>query len=124
MNEDYFGKTEKKSTFLYIAVAVMLLCAGLSINTDLAEFSQHAEINIPKWFFVVIFSVDALIIAAILLVLTYRKAAVIAIPVLVLLHFILHQYYLSTMLYSDLNLLFFYVLAGLLAVIPRWQYFK
>ena len=124
MNEDYFGKTEKKSTFLYIAVAVMLQCAGLSINTDLAEFSQPAEINIPKWFFVVIFSVDALIIAAILLVLTYRKAAVIAIPVLVLLHFILHQYYLSTMLYSDLNLLFFYVLAGLLAVIPRWQYFK
>lgn len=124
MTENYFGKTEKKSTFLYIAVGLMLLCAALSINTDLAEFAQHREIQIPRWFFWMIFAVDTAIVGSILCILLYRKIAVVAIPILVLVHFLLHHFYLSTMLYSDLNLLFVYFAAGLLAVIPRWQYFK
>lgn len=124
MKENYFGKTEKKSKFLYIAVGLMLIFAGLSINTDLAEFAQHREIRIPQWFFWIVFAVDFAIVASVLCILLYRKIAVIAIPVLVMLHFLLHHFYLSTMLYSDLNMLFVYFAAGLLAVVPRWQYFK
>lgn len=124
MQENYFGKTERKSTFLYIAIGLMLLCAGLSINTDLAEFAQHKTLNIPQWFFWIIFAIDALLVAAIIGILFYRKIAVIAVPVLVMAHFILHNYYLSTTLYSDLNFLFVYFAAGLLAVIPRWNYFR
>lgn len=124
MQDNYFGKTKKRSTFLYIAAALMLICAALSINTDLAEFSQHKSINIPQWFFVVIFSVDVALIAAIAGFLFFRKIAVFAVPVLILTHFLLHNFYLSTTLYSDVNLLFVYFAAGLLAVIPRWQYFR
>lgn len=124
MAEQYFGKTEKKSTFLYVAVALMLICAFLSVNTDLAEYAQHKILAIPQWFFGIIFTLDLLLLAAVAGILFFRKIAVISIPVLVMIHFLLHNFYLSTLLYSDLNILFMYLSAGLLAVIPRWQYFR
>lgn len=124
MEQPYFTGTEKKSTFFYIALVLMLLGAALSINTDLAEFSQHADLSIPKWFFWLIFSIDVLMLACIISIYFYRKIGVIALPLLIMMHFLLHNFYLSTMLYSDLNFLFLYFAAGLLVVIPRWSFFK
>ena len=54
----------------------------------------------------------------------YRKIGVILFPVAILFHFYLHEFYLSTMLYSDLFTLFSYVALGLLAIIPKWNFFK
>ena len=102
----------------------MLASCLLSVNTDLAEHAQHKILNIPQWFFTLIFSIDVLMIAAIIAIYFYRKIGVYLLPVLILVHFMLHNYYLSTMLYSDLNALFMYFSAGLFAVIPRWPYFK
>lgn len=124
MDQPYFTGAEKKTAFFYIALILMLLGAALSINTDLAEFSQHTDLSIPKWFFWIIFSIDTLMIACMAAIYFYRKIGVILLPLLIMAHFLLHNFYLSTMLYSDLNFLFLYFAAGLLAVIPRWNYFK
>lgn len=124
MEENYFGNTSKKTPFFYFAVVILILCAGLSINTDLAEFSQHKDLNIPQWFFYAIFFLDFLILSSIALIYFYRKIGVYVMPLAIVIHFLMHNFYLSTMLYSDLNLLFFYFCVGLLVVIPRWKFYK
>lgn len=118
------GSTDKsfgKNKDFYIIFGLIFLVYLLSINTDLAEFSQHRDINIPSGFFYLTFGTDALIILSLLLIFFYKKIGVILFPVFVMLHFGLHNYFLSTYLYSDITVLFLFIGLGLLAVIPRWN---
>ncbi|PZU84556.1 MAG: hypothetical protein DI529_11145 [Chryseobacterium sp.] len=117
-------KSFKNNKDYYIIFGLIILVYLLSINTDLAEFSQHNAINIPSGFFYYTLGVDILVIISWILILFYRKAGVILFPFVVLIHFSLHNYFLSTYLYSDITVLFLYIGLGLLAIIPRWNILK
>ncbi|MGC4130597.1 MAG: hypothetical protein QM564_13825 [Bergeyella sp.] len=123
-NGSYFGNVEKKSRGLYIAVAIPALMFLLSVNTDLLHFSQRNDTNVPVEFFWIIFIVDFLVLSMSALMAIHRKAGVILFPFLLMLHFLLHNFYLSVFLLSDLNALFFYFAVGLFALVPRWKYFN
>ena len=117
-------KSFKNNKDYYLFFGIILLVFLLSINTDLAEYSLHQKINIPSTFFYITFGVDALVIVSWLLIMLFKKIGIVLFPIFVFSHFALHQYYLSTFLYSDITVIFLYVGLGLLAVIPRWKLLK
>lgn len=117
-------KSFNKNKDHYIIFGLIILVYLLSINTDLAEFSQHRLINIPSGFFYYTLGLDVLVILSWLLILFYRKIGVILFPIFVMVHFSLHNYFLSTYLYSDITVLFLYIGLGLFAIIPRWYSMK
>ena len=117
-------KSFKSNKDYYLFFGIILLVFLLSINTDLAEYSLHQKINIPSTFFYITFGVDALVIVSWLLIMLFKKIGIVLFPIFVFSHFALHQYYLSTFLYSDITVIFLYVGLGLLAVIPRWKLLK
>ncbi|HBR10999.1 hypothetical protein SAMN05660493_02279 [Epilithonimonas bovis DSM 19482] len=117
-------KSFKNNKDFYIIFALILLLFCLSINTDLAEFSQHRDIRIPANFFYYTLGVDVLVLISWVLLIFYKKAGVILFPLLVFIHFGLHNYFLSTYLYSDITVLFMYIGLGLFALIPRWNVLK
>lgn len=111
----------KNNKDYYLIFGLILLIFGLSVNTDLAEFSQHKDIAIPSNFFYYTLGVDALVLVSWILLILFRKAGVILFPLFVFIHFALHNYFLSTYLYSDITALFAFIGLGLFAVIPRWN---
>jgi len=114
-------KSFKNNKDYYIFFGLILLVFLLSVNTDLAEFSQHQSLNIPSGFFYYTLGVDALVILSWILIVFFRKIGAVLFPILVLLHFSLHNYFLSTYLYSDITTLFLFIGLGLIAIIPRWN---
>jgi|SRR6218665_569162 len=118
------NKSFKENKDHYIIFGLIMLVYLLSINTDLAEFSQHRLINIPSGFFYYTLGLDVLVVLSWLLILFYRKIGVILFPIFVMGHFSLHNYFLSTYLYSDITVLFLYIGLGLFAIIPRWNSMK
>lgn len=117
-------KSFKNNPFFYGVLIFLLLHFYLSVNTDLLQYSQHEDINIPFWYFYIIFTIDILVVLSLALIALYKKVGVITLPLFVMLHFICHNYFLSTFLYSDVSFLSFYVGLGLLVVIPRWKEFN
>lgn len=124
MQEQHPEATFKKSLSLYIVLILMLIPFILSVNTDLAHFSQHTDTGVPKEFLWIIFTVDFLVLLCMVLIYFYRKVGAILLPVAVMMHFLLHDFYLSTTLYADLFLLFVYCGAGLAVIIPKWKIFR
>lgn len=114
----------KNNRDFYIILTIVALAFVLTINTDLAEFSQHKDINIPTYFFYYSLGIDLLAVISLFLIFIYKKIGIILFPLLVLIHFGIHNYFLSTYLYSDITTLFVFVGAGLVAIIPRWKDFK
>lgn len=108
----------------YLFFGLIFLVYALSIYTDYVEYSLHQKINIPKNFFYYTFGVDVLVMLSAVLILLFRKVGVLLFPLFVAIHFALHNYFLSTFLYSDVTVLFLYIGLGLLAVIPRWKVLK
>ncbi|MFN3019410.1 hypothetical protein ACK1KB_00285 [Chryseobacterium sp. TY3] len=117
-------KSWASNRFFYGILIFLALHFYLSINTDLAEFTQHKDINIPTWYFYIVFVVDALVLLSLVLIAMWKKVGVYAFPIFMVAHFLIHNYFLSTFLYSDVSVLFFFVGLGLLAIIPRWNNFK
>lgn len=117
-------KSFKNNKDYYLIFGLVILVFLLSINTDVAEYSLHQEINIPQGFFYYTFGVDVLVFISWILIMFFRKIGIILFPLFVLVHFFLHNYFLSTFLYSDVTVLFLFVGLGLLAVIPRWNILK
>lgn len=124
MEDNYFDNNPKKTTFYYLAIVVLFFFSMLSIGVDITEYSQQKDINIPSWFFLIIFIVDFLMIASLVAIFFYRKLGAYIYPIAITAHFFLHEFYLSTLLYSDLFNLFCYFALGLLAIVPKWKFFK
>lgn len=122
-NQDSHQNSKRDSLFL-ISLAVLLIFSLMGIGIDFDEFQESIDLNIPQWYFYLIFSVDLLIVGALVLIYFYRRIGVYLFPIMVTLHFLLHNYYLSTFLYTDVTNMFLYVGLGLLAIIPKWDYFK
>ncbi|MCO7355238.1 hypothetical protein JSO63_06160 [Riemerella anatipestifer] len=123
-DRNYFNDEPKKTNSFYIAIGVLAIFTLMGLGIDIDEFSQHESINIPTWYFYLIFGVDLLALVGLFLIVLFRKIGVFLFPLAVIAHFILHQFYLSTFLYTDVTNLFLYVGLGLLMIIPKWQYFK
>lgn len=114
----------KNNKDYYLIFGLILLVFFLSFNTDMEEYKLHKQINIPQGFFYYTFGVDILVVISWLLIIFFRKLGVILFPLFVAVHFSLHNYFLSTFLYSDVTVLFLFIGLGLLAVIPRWNVLK
>lgn len=114
----------KNNKDYYLFFGLIILVFLLSINTDYIEYSLHQKINIPRNFFYYTFGVDVLVIVSWILIMLFRKVGIILFPIFVAVHFALHNYFLSTFLYSDVTVLFLYIGLGLLAIIPRWKVLK
>ncbi len=124
MNENFANESPKKDFGFILSLAALLLFSLMGIGIDGDEFVQHQEMSIPIWYFYLIFSIDFLMIISLFFIYFYRKIGVFLFPVSVVLHFLFHNYYLSTFLYTDVTNLFLYITLGLLAIIPKWKFFK
>lgn len=124
MEDNFYDKSPDKTTGFYIAIVLLLIFSLLSIGIDFTEFFNHKDINIPLWFFYIIFTVDACLLISLIAINFYKKRGVFLYPVALIVHYFLHEYYLSTMLYLDLFNLFCFVGLGLLTIIPKWKFYK
>ena len=120
----YFDEDPKKGWGFILTLAVLLLFTGMGFGIDLDEFLQQEILNIPVWYFYVIFGIDFLMAISLVLMYFYRKLGLFAFPAFLVLHFFMHNYYLSTFLYTDVTNLFLFTGFGMLAIIPKWKFFK
>lgn len=120
----YFDEDPKKGWGFVLAFAALMLFTVMGLGIDVDEYLQHEYLDIPRWYFYIIFSIDALMMIGLVLMFFYRKVGIIMFPVLLILHFFMHNYYLSTFLYTDVTNLFLFTGFGMLAIIPKWKFFK
>ena len=124
MNEEFSNESPKKDLGFILSLAALLLFTLMGIGIDSDEYVQQNDLNIPGFYFILIFLIDLLMIIGLILIFFYRKIGVYLFPAAVVLHFFFHNYYLSTFLYTDVTNLFIFISVGLLAFIPKWQFFK
>lgn len=124
MNDDFSNESPKKDLGFILSLCALLLFSLMGIGIDSDEYLQKTDLDIPGFYFLLIFFTDLLMIVGLLLIFFYRKIGVYLFPAAVVLHFMLHNYYLSTFLYTDVTNLFLYISVGLLAFIPKWKFFK
>ena len=124
MNDNFEGESPNKDFGFVLTLAALMLFSLMGVGIDFDEYSQHQEINIPLGYFYFIFLVDLLMILSLILIFFYKKIGVYIFPVALLTHFLAHNFFLSTFLYTDVTNMFLYVGVGLLAIIPKWQFFK
>lgn len=127
MKENYFkGEVKTRGMGFIISLLAMLLFSVMGIGIDVDGYLQATEksVEIPLWYFYIIFAVDVVIILSLILIYFYRKAGAILFPLFTLAHFVCHIYYLDTFLYSDVTALFLFIGIGLVAFLPKWQFFK
>lgn len=124
MNNEFANESPKKDMGFILSLIALLIFTFMGIGIDVDEYLQQEEINIPSWYFILIFSVDVLMITGLILIFFYRKVGIILFPAAVISHYMIHHYYLNTFLYTDVTNLFLFVSIGLLAFIPKWKFFK
>ena len=124
MNEEFSNESPKKDLGFILSIAALLLFTLMGIGIDADEYLQQKELNIPDFYFFLIFFIDLLMVLGLILIFFYRKIGIYLFPAAVVLHFFLHNFYLSTFLYTDVTNLFIFISVGLLAFIPKWQFFK
>lgn len=124
MNEEFSNESPKKDLGFILSFSALLLFTLMGIGIDSDEYVQQNDLNIPGFYFILIFLIDLLMIIGLILIFFYRKMGVYLFPAAVVLHFFLHNFYLSTFLYTDVTNLFIFISVGLLAFIPKWQFFK
>lgn len=124
MNDNFADESPKKDVAFIAALGALLLFTLMGFGIDFDEFSQHQEINIPSAYFYFIFLVDALMVLAVIFIFFYRKFAVYLFPAVLITHFLAHNYFLSTFLYTDVTNMFLFCTLGLFVIIPKWQFFK
>ncbi|UOU98581.1 hypothetical protein MUU74_01100 [Chryseobacterium daecheongense] len=120
----YFDEDPKKGTGFILTIIALLVFTIMGLGIDIDEYVQHEYLNIPRWYFYVIFTIDALMMIGLVLMFFYRKIGIFMFPALLILHFFMHNYYLSTFLYTDVTNLFLFTGFGMLAIIPKWKFFK
>lgn len=124
MNEEFANESPKKDLGFILSLAALMLFTLMGVGIDSDEYLQQRELNIPGLYFIIIFSVDLLMVLGLVLIFFYRKIGMYLFPAAVLTHFLLHSFYLTTFLYTDVTNLFIFISVGLLAFIPKWKFFK
>ena len=124
MNEEFSNESPKKDLGFFLSLAALLLFTLMGVGIDYDEYLQQNDLNIPGFYFMLIFFIDLLMLLGLVFIFFYRKIGIFLFPAAVVLHFFLHNFYLSTFLYTDVTNLFIFISVGLLAFIPKWQFFK
>ena len=124
MNDDFKDESPTKDFGFVLSLAALMLFSLMGVGIAFDEFSQHQEINIPSAYFYFIFLVDLIMILSVVFIFYYKKIAAFTFPLAVLTHFLAHSFFLTTFLYTDVTNMFLYVGVGMLAIIPKWQFFK
>lgn len=124
MNNDFSDESPKKDMGFILSLGALLLFSLMGLGIDTDEFLQRSELHIPQNYFYLIFGIDLLMIVGIVLIFFYRKIGIILFPLAVFAHYLIHNYYLNTFLYTDVTNLFLFISVGLLAFIPKWKFFK
>ena len=124
MNNSFEGESPNKDFGFVLSLAALMLFSLMGLGIDVDEFSQHQEINIPIGYFYFIFLVDLVMMVSLVFIFFYKKIAAYIFPAALVTHFLAHNFFLSTFLYTDVTNMFLYVGVGLLAIIPKWQFFK
>lgn len=124
MNEEFSNESPKKDLGFFLSLAALLLFTLMGVGIDYDEYLQQNDLNIPGFYFMLIFLIDLLMLLGLAFIFFYRKIGIYLFPAAVVLHFFLHNFYLSTFLYTDVTNLFIFISVGLLAFIPKWQFFK
>lgn len=124
MNEDFKNESPSKDFGFVLSLAALMLFSLMGVGIDVDEYSQHQEINIPSAYFYLIFLIDLIMIISLIFIFFYKKIGAYVFPLAVLIHFLAHSFFLTTFLYTDVTNMFLYVGVGLLAIIPKWQFFK
>ncbi len=84
----YFDEDPKKGWGFILAFAALMLFTVMGLGIDVDEYLQHEYLEIPRWYFYVIFSVDALMMIGLVLMFFYKKIGIIMFPALLVLHFL------------------------------------
>ena len=124
MNNNFEGESPKKDFGFILTLLALLFFSMMGVGIDHDEYTQHLDLNIPTSYFYFIFLVDLVMIISVILIYYYRKMGVYLFPTALVIHFLAHNYFLSTFLYTDVTNMFLYVGVGLLAIIPKCQFFK
>ena len=124
MNNEFANESPKKDMGFILSLLALLIFTFMGIGIDVDEYLQQQEINIPSWYFILIFSVDLLMLTGLVLIFFYKKIGIYLFPAAVISHYMIHHYYLNTFLYTDVTNLFLFVSIGLLAFIPKWKFFN
>ena len=124
MNDQFANESPKKDLGFILSLAALLLFTLMGIGIDYDEYLQQQDLNIPTFYFAIIFTVDLLMILGLVFIYFYRKIGMFIFPVALFAHFLLHNFYLSTFLYTDVTNLFLFVGVGLVAFIPKYKFFK
>lgn len=124
MNDNFKDESPKKDLGFTVAMLALLLFSLMGFGIDFDEFSQHKIINIPTGYFYFIFLIDVLMVMSVIGIYLYRKIGVYIFPAAVAAHFLSHNFFLSTFLYTDVTNMFLFITLGLFVIIPKWQFFK
>ena len=125
MNDDTFAdESPKKDLSFILALVALLIFSLMGFGIDFDEFSQHKEINIPSAYFYFIFLIDIVMVGSLFVIYNYRKIGAYLFPAALIIHFLSHNYFLSTFLYTDVTNMFLYITLGMFVIIPKWQFFK
>ncbi|QCX52383.1 hypothetical protein [Elizabethkingia sp. JS20170427COW] len=122
--KDMFKDEPKLDTPFYLVLGVLLLLLINNLNVDYAVVLQKDNLQIPNWYLILLFALDTLAIVSLVGIYFFRKIALYLFSVFVMVHFVIHLNYLSTFLYTDVFILFFFIGIGLFVFIPKWKYFK
>lgn len=124
MYDQFANESPKKDMGFKLSLAALLLFTLMGVGIDYDEFLQREDLNIPSFYFMLIFTVDLLMVVGLILIYMYRKIGIFLFPIALFTHFLLHSFYLSTFLYTDVTNLFLFISVGLLAFIPKYKFFR
>lgn len=70
----YFDEDPKKGWGFVLAFAALMLFTIMGLGIDVDEYLQHEYLDIPRWYFYIIFSIDALMMIGLVLMFFYKKS--------------------------------------------------
>ena len=73
MNEEFSNESPKKDLGFILSLAALLLFTLMGIGIDSDEYLQQNDLNIPGFYFVLIFLIDLLMVVSLILIFFYRK---------------------------------------------------
>ena len=68
MNEEFSNESPKKDLGFILSLAALLLFTLMGIGIDSDEYLQQNDLNMPGFYFVLIFPIDLLMVVSLILI--------------------------------------------------------
>lgn len=109
--------------FIGLLILIFLLVLQ-NLNVDYEIFTESTRKEVPIWIFIVLLILDLVTVLSLIGSYLGRKTAVIAFPIAVLIHFIIHVIFFGQFMYMEILQLFLFIGFGLFFIIPDWDKLK